>query len=43
MGAALDAYEELVCKANGHTHGAKGLLDCMLKEHAQRKQSADNS
>lgn len=37
MGEALEAYRSLVCKANSHTHGDKGLLDCLLTEHAKQK------
>lgn len=37
MGDALDAYRDIVCRANGHTHGDKGLLDCLLAEHARQK------
>lgn len=37
MGGALDAYREIVCKANAHQHGPKGELDCLLAEYARQK------
>lgn len=35
MGAALDAYRELVCVPNGHAHGEPGLFDCLMAEYAK--------
>lgn len=37
MGDALEIYRELVCKAQGHSHGEKGLLDCLFAEYARVK------